>query len=324
MKFIILAGTLFLTAAYLPAQYNVDSLRFLAQTLPDGLERLNTYKDLAFVHYGQNGELAGRYCDTIEMIAERANLPKARSKAYYFRAAIALVNGDSQAGIEYARTGLNILEPATSREDTTSILNFLNLLGVCYENLGMYEEGMATYRQSGEMALATQDSVGYGIVLTNIGSTQLELLDKREARKTTQYSIAMLQATAEGRQYLSNAYNNLASTYADSDSILHFLALAEEWALRAQDSLPLVNIYHNRAKPLVRKGRLREALAADSMAIALAAEFGFAELYTIAHLGLGQTYDTLGLRDSAVHYIRRSIELGQEYGVITHLTDAYR
>ena len=93
------------------AQYNVDSLRILTRTLPDGLDRLNAYKDLAFVHYARDGELAERYCDTICMIADRAKLTKAKSKAEYFRAAIAMSRGDNFKAIEHIDRGMQTLEP---------------------------------------------------------------------------------------------------------------------------------------------------------------------------------------------------------------------
>lgn len=177
----------------------------------------------------------------------------------------------------------------------------LNLqLAYCFLVLSRYNDSYALYSQMREFALKDKDEELYADTLEGIGNTQVEIGQKKEARKNLLEAISIYRRLALPEKE-SKASNCLAILYFQANDYDEAIL----WFEKAQDltgdkkSIRYVNALGNSGLIYHSQGNMEKAAEIYSRAVEIAKECHYSFVRLIFQEKLGETYRELGNLEKA-------------------------
>src|SRR5271157_1649968 len=213
--------------------------------------------------------------------------------ALYARGRVEIKDGKSDAALDFLNTGLSL---AIKLDNKTEKGNFLNALGLAYQDLGKPEDALSSLQQALEIRKSIGDERGTELTLSNIAGIQDRLGNSKAAMSNYQAAIDLARKIGDKDGLALNTMN-LGSFYYDHGNYDEALKLAKQ-ALQIYretgDKRNQAQCLNNIGSALDNKGQYQDALT------------NFDQAYQIA--------DQLKLQDDATQALRNSGEMNFKLG----------
>ena len=194
--------------------------------------------------------------------------------------------------------------------------NSLNLLGLCYDSLGRYEEAIAHHQQHHDISKEIGDRQGVAISLGNLGICYHSLGRYEEAIAHHQQNqgiskeISDRQGVAISLDNLGNCYNSLGRYEEAIDNHQQSLAIKKEIGDRQGVAISLGNL----GNCYDSLGRYEEAIDNHQQSLAIKKEIGDRQGIAISLGNLGNCYDSLGRYEEAIAHHQKHHDMSKEIG----------
>lgn len=147
------------------------------------------------------------------------------AKAYEYKAKILWRYGDNSGATQNVIEGIRILE---SEKDTSSLIHTKVALGDIYVSMGKLDDGEITYKESYELSLQSNDSLGLVASLEHLGVVEFFRNNYEKAIEIFQEAYELNKSLD---QEVASAINlgNIGEAYlrlGDAESAIHFLMAA--------------------------------------------------------------------------------------------------
>ena len=295
----------------------VDSLKKVAQSLPDSEEKINVYKDIGFHYYYENPDLCLKYCDTVEQIARAINNPRGVNKANYLRSTAYFTKGDFLEALDFAQKAL---EGMKAVGDSFNVAINYGMIGSIYTSMNLLDKATENLILSAEMSERIGDTLGVAISQQNLGNVFLQLADLKTA-KLYYETAAEIYKKHGWNGYLANTYNSMTGVEIDADKKLELLKKALYYAKEHPQYLG--SIYANWALYYFDdKQDPTKAVQYGLRSLKKAESSGDVDLITEDYVKLGSYYHALNKTDSSIYYLNLGIEKAKEYEIRVEEEDA--
>jgi signal transduction histidine kinase/CheY-like chemotaxis protein len=297
----------------------IDSLLQLAGALPDGKEKADVYKNLAFHSYTTAPDSALLFCDSLEAIGQRLGEEEYRAKAHYFRAASYLQKGAYPQALEYASTAL---EQFKAQNNPINESACLSLKGNIYSRMGLLEKAAESLLSAAQLGEVTGDTINAAIGYHNLGNLLFELEDKTQAAKYYRMAIDAYRAM-EYLGFMGQAHIALSNVLSDPDSVYYHIQQGDYYIEKYGVPYQMLTVYHTYAHYFGMVEDYEISIAYERKTLNLANEFEDRQFKVAALIGMGETFWKINQIDSAINYIQKGVDLGEAYGLITEIKSGY-
>lgn len=234
-------------------------------------------------------ELARQHAETALRLAEQQGLQAVAAMAHVNIGRAFLLLGDYPDAVRSMQTGLgNARQHAGAREIAVAAES----LAVAFDRIGLYEQSLRLHQEALQQFESANDLERMAQVLVNLGNLYDNLEQTTESRAHYLRALALLDriGAENGRASIYNNLSQLTGTETTVAESLGLLDRAISLYRQENNQIGLGLAHRNRASLLIKAGRLPEAEAAvtEAMAIAkatqhrvglAAAEEAFAELH---------------------------------------------
>lgn len=275
---------------------------------------------LLSIHFAKADEAT----DKLEKLYKQENLTNEKKVELLFKLLVEYRNVLPMKGIDYARTGLEILDN-DSRLDSLYRFKFVNGIGDSYRYISRNEEAIDYYFRALRIAEKLRREKDRAIALNNIGLIYNNIKDfnlaldyiKRSFRIFKQYNAKPL---------IIQSYNNLASIYWNDnqiDSALKYYNLAFEDSKEINDLVGLLHSYNNLGVVYLGKGDNYTALEFFYRSLEISKDLKDRKGEAQTLNNLGQVFISLEKYNTAASNIQDALSIAQEINAKAIIADSY-
>jgi tetratricopeptide (TPR) repeat protein len=209
-----------------------------------------------------------------------------------------------------------------SKDDWRRKAFYLNIEGILYKELGVYDLSQKAYYESLRISDSVQWKNGQTTVLNNISNLFL-LQDNIDQAIHLQHKSFIIAQEARDTTKIYDALFNLMAIYADKniDSAFYYVQ-------KCEDILPKLNSYYQdcylyleKANILLKAGQSEESLKIYLQTEDLAKANHFYELHLLSNKGLAKVYENLKDYKAAEFKLLQALELSDSLSLPKHKTD---
>ena len=204
-----------------------------------------------------------------------------------------------------------------TQEDWRRKAFFLNIEGILYKELGIYDKSIACYYSSLKICDSLPWENGQATALNNISNLFLLQGNLKQAAILQKKALTIAKNTQDtGKIY--DAYYNLMLIYSESNS----LDTAHYYAKKSKEILPRLKslyqdcfFYNDYATLLFKSSRIKDAKYYYTKALSLALENHFDELQLKAYTGLGSVAEKQQKFILSNDYLQKAIQLSDSISI---------
>lgn len=297
----------------------LDSLLSVVQTLPDGKEKCDVYKDIAYGYYNEKPDLALLYCDTLYSLAKKIKYSKRVNSSYYLRSTTLYVKGQYQEALSAADMAIEGFEKDGDIGNTAITYEFK---GTIYRAISLTEKATKEVLKALKMYEEIEDSVGIAYACMNLGVIFIDIKDFETANRYIGQAIETIKPY-KYHAFLANAYNSLTNTITEPKEKLPLLEKALKYAQMAGDTYYSIAIYANLASYYKEINDIDRAIEASNKSLALAHNIGETNSIAEQSIYLGSYYLTNNQYDSAMFFLTEGVEIAKSYNFLYSLQQGY-
>jgi len=322
MKLFLKKALLVLSLSLLPSLClfgQVDSLLKLAKSLPDGVEKADVYKNLAFQLFPVSADSALMFCDSMEAIGDRIQDPAHAAKADYFRAAIHMQEGNYEEALRY------IDEALQQFREQKKVVNegaALSLKGNIYTKTGLLDKATENLLAAAKLGETSGDTLNAAIGYHNLGNVLFELEDKEQAARYYRMAIEGYRAVGE-LGYVGQTHIALGNVLRIADSIRYHIQQGEKLITEYGTPYQLLTVYHTYAYYYDLIEAYPAAIEYERKTLKLANQFEDNQFEVASLIGMGGNFRKMNQIDSAIYYIRKGVDLSELYDLKTEIKNGY-
>ena len=322
---VIIATFLTLFGWGLHAQMNIDSLREVVHKMPDDIDKIFAYQDIAMEYLYPAPDICIQYSDTIHLLSEKIDNLQGFCMAYYLKGAAYYVKEDFNKAIEHAETAL---EFARKNKHVKNESNALSLLGVMYNNLNLHEKALEQQLSSLKLAEREKDTLSIVHAYYNMAIIFFEMDDFATSRKYHQITIDLLEKYSvkdvESYRSLALVYSAISGVIEDDpDEEFIMLQKALKYAKLSDSNYHNYSVYQNLSYYYSKSGQFRKAINHAQRAFLIAEELGRSRSITESAIALGDYYLELSQLDSAEYFLKYGERVAKEIGYKRKLENSY-
>lgn len=298
-----------------------DSLKTLLPTAKEDTNKVLILCNLAFYLYeGAPEESLGYSTEALEL-AEGLDFTKGIANAYYKKALAHSSLGDFDLAIEELDSSLDISLKNNLKKQARSSYN---VLGIMHRYRGNTDLALDYTSKSAEMSLELNDSVDVAIAYNNIGSIYLDKQDNAKARKYYLVALEINEKIGMERNILETL-TNLGLIEPDSTKKLEYILRSIEMGKEQESIYNLSFAFTNYGKFLNEtRNQPKISLPEYYKALAYAQEANNYFLLTNIHHEIGLVFDKIGLTDSVLFHLQKSLELAKNQDMKEHIMKAHQ
>lgn len=288
----------------------VDSLLEVAQEMPVGTEKVDTWLEVVDLLKDVDVERGLLYCDTVEQVAEKIEYKKAVCRAQYYRATLLSARGENVEALLEIKKAIPFVE---EQQDTHLLVRCYDRLGAIYSLLEMHEPASEILLRAAELGEAFGDMRVAAITNYQLGKVFFALGNNTKAK---QYFSQSIQLMEEQNDYSLHAVFYLAVATAirtaEPDSSVYLFEQAIDFCKAHNTPYYLPAIYNNLGSLLKDLGKEQAAL--DNYYEGLKYANQFNDVFLLAELknNFGDIFLERNQLDSASYYINQSLHFAEK------------
>lgn len=308
---LLLCNILFFSFCLLPAQGQLDPLKQQVQEV-EGKARLDLLVDLVRqCYYFEHPDSALKYADLALALAEREAKVAWRAKALYSQG-LALFAAKKP---DYSLAALQQAEyEATAVQDTSLLLDILNLLGNNFYDLGLMELAMEKYLQAIEFAEALENPSKATAAYANIGRIMSAKESYKDAKEYYRFSSNLYLEQGDTLRSIAILMNQV-SIYLRLNEPDSAVILAD-WGWRKSQELDYPAGVHmanvRRSQVAIALRNFEHALAITQQMLDSLSADNYQMRYNAWHFR-GMALDSLGQFDAALQAAKKA----EEFALLT-------
>ncbi|HTF04120.1 MAG TPA: tetratricopeptide repeat protein [Bacteroidia bacterium] len=299
---------LFCTANSLSAQ---DTLLSSLQKAKHDSTRLRLCLAIAAQQTNNNLDTTFYYCNKAETIARKMNSAKGIADVQYQRAYAVYYSGDGDSALTMYHA---IIVTYRSLGDSGQVAACFNKVGFIHREKGDRVKALESYQQALKSNLNESNKAEAGNSYLNIGLIYHDQKDLPQALTFQLLGLSMYEQSKD-KSRTANALLRIGNVYGDmkqdSSALIYYqrsFAISQEIESNRLIAICLNNmamIYSNWHED-------RRALGLYKQALVMREKIGDKNGVALVLNNIGATYTTLGIFDSALYYVNKSLELSKE------------
>ena len=303
----------------------LDSLREVVHKMPDDIDKIFAYQDIAMEYLYPAPDICIQYSDTIHLLSEKIDNLQGFCMAYYLKGAAYYVKEDFNKAIEHAETAL---EFARKNKHVKNESNALSLLGVMYNNLNLHEKALEQQLSSLKLAEREKDTLSIVHAYYNMAIIFFEMDDFATSRKYHQITIDLLEKYSvkdvESYRSLALVYSAISGVIEDDpDEEFVMLQKALHYAKLSDSNYHNHSVYQNLSYYYSKSSQFRKAINHAQRALIIAEELGRSRSITESAIALGDYYLELSQLDSAEYFLKYGERVAKEIDYKRKLENSY-
>ncbi len=301
----------FLPKILFPQTVILDSLKIVLPTYENDTNKVELLCDIAFHLYELAPEESLGYSDEAFQLGKKLKYRKGVVKALYEIGLARMSQGKNDLAIEKITTALELAK----REKLESrIANCLNVLGLIHLSESNYKQALDYFFESVKLSEASGKKVDMASAYHNVGKVYLENEDHLNAKK---YFFKALEnyKQIDDLFHLALTYNSLSTVEDDSRQKREYLKKSIEIGDQLHHDILVAYASANLGGDfwLVEKDTL-QSLKYYRKSLAKANRAGEVSLTLMVEYEIGQLFLDIGMRDSAMVHLERSLILSDQVG----------
>jgi len=293
-----------------------------AKLLKEYPKAIEAYEALAKVSPGNTDilfALARLYEESGDLEKARSNLEKVQTldpkftEAVLARGRVELSSNNTQKGLEYLNTALNLAIQVGNDEQKA---NVLQAIGVGYEDLHRLDEALRSYQDSLEIKRRLGLKNGIAASLGAIANLQSELGKPEEALKNLNEALKVSREIGDkvGVSDLLNDLGNFNLDHGRPDQALAFYKESLQLQIDLGNEQNRALLLSNIGNIYLGRGDFQAARTYLEQALQLREKFNVPEDLADTLHNLGETNMDLGLYDQAIDQYHRALDLQRKIG----------
>lgn len=262
--------------------------------------------------------------DKLEEKYKQENLSDERKVELLFKLLVEYRNVLPMKGIDYAKTGLEIIEK-DKKLDNEYRFKFINGIGDSYRYISRNEKAIDYYFNALRIAEKTKKEKDRAIALNNIGLIYNNIKDYNLALDYIKRSFHIFKRFDE-KPLIIQSYNNLASIYWNDkqiDSALKYYNLGFEVSKEINDLVGLLHSYNNLGVVYLSKGDNYTALEFFYRSLEISKDLKDRKGEAQTLNNLGQVFISLEKYNTAASNIEEALSIAQELNAKAIIADSY-
>ena len=301
---------------------NLDSLKEVANGLPDDTSKVKTLLEISTVLWRSDPEQAIQYSNEAITLAEKNNFPQGLALALKNIGLSYYMKGDYVNVLNYWQQSL---EAYQSINDKTGIGNLLSNIGAVYFNQGDDPKALEYYLKALRVSEEIGNKLRTATVLTNIGAVYFNKTATHEKAEQNYLKALELAKEIDYLDAIGTSAVNLGEIYLSKGDY----QLAQEYFEEALSALTQTDgsvsfVLTNMGKSHKMQGAFSKALGYQTRAIESAEKKGDKLEMALALNAIGETYLAQENYSEALKSFLSSKELAEELRSNTHLENIYK
>lgn len=301
-----------------------DSLLQLLRTHAQDTNRAKVYYHLAKYYEKNDLDSATHFLQLLEALSTKLSYERGRYFYYERMAVVSFTQGAHNKALEESRQGLAL---ARRLKQPGFEIAMLNMMSICYQYLGRYEEELNYVLQAqakAEEARDTAKMVGLYISLSNAYS---DLGQHRKSVDAGLTGVRLREQYIINTGYVNRLYAGIAQEYETlgiADSAIYFYDKALHSSKQLNDHFAEANIYKyitNFYSSLGRYDKMRE-MAEHSLV--LANKMNSPQLQATAYYNLAAAYYYTGNNTRALSFVRQALSIAETDSIRHEMQNGYR
>ncbi|HEY2722308.1 MAG TPA: ATP-binding protein [Chitinophagaceae bacterium] len=300
-KLITIAVLLLLQATAIRAQYVIDSLTKLLNTVKGDIDRVSILTSISRAYIYSKPDSALFFGQQGLELSRRINYKSGESRCLRVTASVFMNTGNYPKALEIDLEALKIAEESKD----------LEIIGVTFGSLSdvyFYEGDIKRSLEYSSKAISIyetiHDSARLGTVITNVGDTyeKSNQLDSALIYVRRGYAIAMALHYPELVAISIGNMGNVMMKLEKNDSAMFYLKSAEPYFRQSNNDEGLSENFLGRATLFLRQKKIDSSLYYAKLSFNLAASGGFIDKELAASSFLSEYYKSVNNVDSAYAY----------------------
>ncbi|NRB64864.1 MAG: response regulator [Saprospiraceae bacterium] len=305
----------------------VDSLKKVYHSIPDGRNKADVLGDLAYAYFSIDADSCMKYADILYHYATAINYPKRVTGGLYYKGVAYYVKGDYDNAIKVLEEA--IVQSNDVKDAETRLMNMVsvyNLMSNIYLNSSSYEKALEVYLENLKVSEEYGDTLNMAIAENGVGLVFSKIFDWENAKIHTQKSIYYFKAI-DNKEYLANGYNSLSviaqNIDADTSKRLDYLLTALDYALESDAIYYIGGIYDNLADYYQDRGNYKKAVNFSLKSLAISKQTNNIYNYSKTLVILGHWYTYMNKPDSALYYLESGINIVEKNNFSSDFVTSY-
>jgi len=283
-------------------QKNIEHLKYQFEVRKEDTSKVQLLDSLAWGYMFLNVDTAIMYARKSLELAKKVEFKKGEANSLNTICFALSITGDFVAALDFGLQGLGIAEEL---KDSFLLFSLNSSIMTCYDFQGDYRQALVYGLQAKQIAVK-MPSKTQGVLLGVIGSIYEKL-------NQTDSSLAFAFRSFDLIKTWSGNYLHIGDTYAKkgfNDSALYYYRSGIPIAIRNSVSIDIVDIYNGMSKVFEAMGEKDSSLYYANKAIMQGVNYPQGELKAV--IQLAHIYDSKGIKDSAIKYLKLSIVLNEK------------
>ena len=303
----------------------LDSLKDVVHKMPDDIDKIFAYQDIAMEYLYPAPDICIQYADTILLIAEKLDDLQGFCMAYYLRGAAFYIKEEFNEAIENAETSLAF---ARKNKHAINESNALHLLGIMYGDLNLHEKALEQQLSSLKLAEREKDTMAIAHAYYSMGIIFFEMDDFASSRKYNQKTIDLIENYAvknvDSHRLLALVYSAISGVIEDDpDQEFLMLQKALHYAKLSDSDYHDQSVYQNLSDYYSEHSQFRKAINHAQKAFLIAEKLELSRNITESAIALGDYYLKLGQLDSAEYFLKHGERVAKEIDYKRKLENSY-
>lgn len=316
-KFIVLA-CLMVGLFQINLLSQIDSLKKVAQNLPEGKEKMAIYEQLALIFEYEDIQKSLAYSDSIKWMAQELNDELGIGIALLTKASAYSTLDSHTVALNYCQQAMSYFE---KEKEASRLSETYNLMGIIYQDLELLKESSDHLLQAIQYTEQTGDTLTTARAYYNLGTTFFELNNYSLAKKYFLHALDLCEQIGayEGHVFIYDALGNVENDTSQQRLVYYKKALT----YGEEEEFKLLGVNNNIGTYYNDIGQYRTALRYFLKDAAIAKKYEDPYYQAQALVNTGRMYIELNQPDSAIYYINRGLALVEPEGYDSLIEDAY-
>ncbi|RYZ48942.1 MAG: sensor histidine kinase, partial [Sphingobacteriales bacterium] len=301
-----------------------DSLLAVLEHQAQDTNRVNTMYRLAMYYERNNLDSATYFLETLRKLSEKLSYERGGLMYHERTAVVAFTNGDQVKALKSSEAGLAL---ARKLQHTGSEIAMLNMLSICYQYMGKFQQELDYALQAQEKARQAKDTAKFVNMYHSLINAYGDLGQHRKAVDAGLTGLRLRKEYKVTTGYVNRQYSSIAQNYevlGITDSAEYYYTKAIAASKEMKDAFAEGTIYQFITNLYSALGKYDKMLEMANLSLQLARQLNSRTLESTAYYSIAAAYYYNKNSREARRYIDQSLEIAEADSIRDKLQNGYR
>jgi signal transduction histidine kinase len=320
----VIAVTLFCHAAVYAQTTERDSLLRLLHPQVQDTNQARVCYHLAKYYEKNDLDSALHFLQLLERLSNKLSYPRGHYLYYERKAVVSFTQGTHNQALEESKKGLAL---ALQLHNPGYEIAMLNMMSICYQYLGRYQEELDYVLQAQAKAEEAKDSAKIAGLYISLSNAWADLGQHRKAVDAGLTGLRLREQWQITPGYVNRLYAGIAQEYETlgiTDSALYFYDKALATSKQLNDYFAEANIYKYITNFYSSLGRYNQMRQMAEQSLVLARKTNSRQLQATAYYNLAAAWYYTGNNPKALAFVQQALAIAEADSIRHELQNGYR